>query len=448
MTELQKAMLGKLDAKGNVKKSDEVPVQFNPATLKLQRSNSIDMGKSRGRQVQQYNGTSSTILTLDLEFDTADADSAGKPVDVRTLTQDVTKFVLPGGKGSKQAPPRVRFRWGQFVLAGVMTSATEDLDLFSADGVPLRAKVSVSIKEQDPKFEALASGPGANPSSAAGSGSLGSGGPGTSGRRGAAVDRVAEALDGESASDFLARQGLEPSAWRSIAQGLSDVLSMTPGEPIGFNIGSSLGGFSVGSGAELEIGGGLEASLGLDEPGSATEPFAQASDEGTPGSGPAPSGFALAAAGGLTAAVQTAAGTAAAAAADNARTSFTVPSRGSAVPAVDHRRLRDTAGTRTLPSIAPASRPAPPQADSRATSYGSGIPLRDRITPAEVQLARSAWVVIGPRSPEPSGSGVRYESQPRYEGPVQPADVPRTYAMRPDPVAAQPRPRKGGCSCR
>jgi hypothetical protein len=445
MTELRKAVLGEIDRNGDV--SNEVSVQFNPATLKLQRSNSVDMGKSRGRQVQQYNGTSSTILTLDLEFDTADADSGGTPVDVRTLTQSVIRFVLPGGTGSKQAPPRVRFSWGNFVLAGVMTSATEDLDLFSADGVPLRAKVSVSIKEQDPKFAALESGPGANPSSASAA-SQGFGGPGTSGGLGAAVDRVAEALDGESASDFLARQGLEPTAWRSIAAGVSDVLSLTPGEPIGFNIGSSLGGFSLGSGAELEFAGGLEASLGLETPASATGAGSPpASDERAAISGPAPSGFALAAAGGLTAAVQTAVGTQAAATADRARTSFTVAARGLPTPAVDHRRLRDTAGARTLPSVAPAPRPAPAQADSRATSYGSGVPLRDRITPTEVQLARSPWVVIGPRSPEP----VRAEpagSYRRYIGPAQTADVPGSYAMRAEPVAAQPRSRKGGCSCR
>ena len=65
MTALQKAKLAQVD--GTDKVSAEVAVQFNPATLKLQRSNSVDAGKSRGRQVQQYNGTSSTTLTLELD---------------------------------------------------------------------------------------------------------------------------------------------------------------------------------------------------------------------------------------------------------------------------------------------------------------------------------------------------------------------------------------------
>ena len=64
------------------------------------------------------------------------------------------------GQGSKQPPPRVRFSWGEFVLDGVMGSYSEDLDLFSASGVPLRAKVSINIQEQDPDYEANRSGPG------------------------------------------------------------------------------------------------------------------------------------------------------------------------------------------------------------------------------------------------------------------------------------------------
>ncbi len=160
MSQLEKAQIGEVNRQGRV--SAEVAVQFNPTTLRLQMTNSIDVGKSRGRQAQQYNGTSSTTLTVELEFDSSDEDEGGQPVDVRTKTEAVRKFVLPGGRNSKQAPPRVQFRWGRFVLQGVMASLNEDLDLFSPDGVPLRSKLSISIKEQDPKFEALERGSGAN----------------------------------------------------------------------------------------------------------------------------------------------------------------------------------------------------------------------------------------------------------------------------------------------
>ncbi|MGH3774195.1 MAG: hypothetical protein ACRDRR_00430 [Pseudonocardiaceae bacterium] len=160
MSTLEKAVLEELDKSGKV--TETIPVQFNPASLKLQMTNSTDGAQSRGRQVQQYNGSASTSLSVELEFDTADEGTTAQPLDVRTRTAGVARFVLPGGEGSKQAPPRVQFRWGTLIVAGVMTSLSEEFDLFSADGVPLRAKVGVEIKEQDPKFEALERGPGAN----------------------------------------------------------------------------------------------------------------------------------------------------------------------------------------------------------------------------------------------------------------------------------------------
>jgi hypothetical protein len=64
------AVLDILDKKGKVTKT--IPVQFNPSSLRLTLSNSVDGGTSRGRQVQQYNGSSSTQLHVELEFDTAD----------------------------------------------------------------------------------------------------------------------------------------------------------------------------------------------------------------------------------------------------------------------------------------------------------------------------------------------------------------------------------------
>src|SRR4029077_3263938 len=92
---------------------------------------------------------------------------------------------------------------------------------FSADGAALRSKLKVQIKEQDPKFEALERGPGANdankPPAAGGGGGAGNG-PGTNG--GGPIDRAAAALSGETPADFLARNGLAPEAWRALGSAL------------------------------------------------------------------------------------------------------------------------------------------------------------------------------------------------------------------------------------
>jgi len=249
-----------------------VPVQFNPTTLKLTMTNSIDGGKSRARQVQQYTGTSSTTLGLDLVFDTADEGSTTEAIDVRSKTKEVVRFVLPSGSQNKKAPPRVRFAWGKFVFDGIMSQATEDLDLFSDTGVPLRAKVTISIREQDPKFEALQAGPGA-PVAGEGTGAASNPTdqppPGAPGGQGSGpTDRTAPAIGGESAADFAARNGLDPAAWRGVAAGLDNPLSLPAGLDISFNSGLSAGAglgvtLGVGVSAGAGISAGVDASLGL-----------------------------------------------------------------------------------------------------------------------------------------------------------------------------------------
>src|SRR5258708_7307240 len=117
---LQKAKLTELSPAARPQAvGSPIEVQFNPTSLRLQMQNSIDVGRTRGRQVEQYNGTSSTTLSCDLIFDTADEGTTGSPVNVRDKTARVRKYLLPR-EGSTAAPPRVRFQWGAFIFEGVM----------------------------------------------------------------------------------------------------------------------------------------------------------------------------------------------------------------------------------------------------------------------------------------------------------------------------------------
>jgi hypothetical protein len=383
VTALEKAVLEELDRDGKVIAAGTVTVQFNPASLKLATTNSIDGAKSRGRQVQQYNGTASTTLSVQLEFDTADEGSTAQPVNVRSRTAAVARFVLPGGSRSKQAPPRVRFRWGAGVtVAGVMTSMSEELDLFSAHGMPLRATVHIEIKEQDPKYEARADlNTGAQPAGER------SARPGRRPPR-RAGDRTIEALEGESAADFLARNGLDPAAWRAIAAGLPDPLSLPAGLPVDFptTVGVTAGiGATVGFGAAVELS--VAAALGLDP----------AVDSGID---PDASGFALAEAGGVTAAGQAAAAAQAGADANRARAAFgaPAPASGPAGAAGGGRAaLAAAPSARTLGPVPSPAQPPPPQVDPRAVTFGRGVPLRDRISPAGA--GAGGYVVVGQRAP-------------------------------------------------
>ena len=58
--------------------------------------------------------------------------------------------------------PGVQFTYGTFTVVGVMTALNQDFDLSARNGVPLRAKCAVTIKEQKPEFDANLAGPGAN----------------------------------------------------------------------------------------------------------------------------------------------------------------------------------------------------------------------------------------------------------------------------------------------
>ena len=404
------AVLETLDRKGKV--TATIPVQFNPASLRLTMSNSVDGGTSSGRQAQQYNGTSSTQLHVELEFDTADEGTTSEPVDVRTHTSQIAQFVLPGGKNSKQAPPRVQFRWGSVAVPGVMTSLVEELDFFSADGIPLRAKATIEIKQQDPKLAALETGAGANPdtdAAPAGEPDGGGNGPGSAGTAPNGSDaRTAEALDGESAADFLARNDQPPEAWRAVAGLVGDALSLAAGASVDFSASLSVG---VGIGIKAGFEAGLDVSLG-----------AQVGLEVGAGgiAGAAGAGFALAAAGGLSAAIEQTAIAEAATGANANRSAFGLAGAPVAVrpvavssapgletgPASIVRNPPTRPITAATPTLAP-SRPLPPRADPRATGYGRGVPLRDRVTPDSGLPGGGGWVVIAPlRAPAlPGGRG-------------------------------------------
>ncbi|MGB7922048.1 MAG: hypothetical protein WCF57_02260, partial [Pyrinomonadaceae bacterium] len=261
MSELKKATLQEIKSdEAGSPIGPEIEVQFNPTTLKLQINNTTEGGQSQGRQARQFIGSSSTTLTLDLVFDTADEGTTDSPRNVREKTALVEKFVLPQGTGEeKQAPPKVRFHWGTLILDGIIDSITIDFDLFAANGTPLRAKVGISIQEQNSKYQFLKSGAGANKAGnvsapgAAGSASLGasaslgvsasfgvSASLGISGSVGVSAGLSTSfgvAIGGESSAEFAARAGLDPSAWRGLSVGGGSSLSLEAGAEIGFSAG-------------------------------------------------------------------------------------------------------------------------------------------------------------------------------------------------------------------
>ncbi|HLT34679.1 MAG TPA: hypothetical protein VK034_00305 [Enhygromyxa sp.] len=404
--ELEKATLCELDnRRGRESRTsprevgDPIPVQFNPSTLKLVLKNVHDRGENEGRQVRQFMGKSSDTYTLELHFDSADEgrdDGEGnfEPISVREKTQLVERFLKPGRRNA--TPPRLRFHWGDFIIDGVLDSLDLQFDHFAANGLPLRAKATLTLKQQDSSYEVLpeseteAGNSDTRPTDSAG---------GQPGQGGAGGPNEATAQGGETPAELAARLGLDPLAWRgldidldlSLEAGVG--LSLAAGVSVGFD--ASLGvsaGLGVHVGFEADVSASLEASFGLSVEGSAslsagaTASFSAAA--GARASAEVGAGFRLSAAGGVEAAIEATASIAAAAAAASASAAFSStdqpratlaptpsgPSRPSQarkpLARVEHRL-----GARVEHEVAPPL----PRVDPRAVSYGRGVPLNQRV---------------------------------------------------------------------
>src|SRR5271168_2121313 len=136
-------------------KGYSVDVHFNPASMvyTLENSSKQEAGGPKRRQfAAQFSGK----LSMDLQFDTT-----GTGADVRQTTKAIAAFMQassPDGKnpssGNAQAQPVVSFQWGSYEFKGTLDSFKETIDFFSADGVPLRSLVSISLSRQDKVLDA------------------------------------------------------------------------------------------------------------------------------------------------------------------------------------------------------------------------------------------------------------------------------------------------------
>ena len=397
MTGLTKAYLAEITSGNSPTEvgGTKVDVQFNPTTLRVQISNRTAGGQQAGAQARQRPGTGEMQVSFDLVFDTADEGSTGEGVSVLDKTKMVERFVRPRGpRAGQEAPPRVVFVWGGFLVQGTMESANIDLDLFDAEGVPLRAKVAVSIKGQDPRwtYTPAPAAPGGNNAAAPAGGAarpgsgttLPPGAPGTQGN-GLSPDRIVQAMPGESLAQLAARAGFDPSAWRALADGLANPLKLELGQevlmPAGVSKGAATG--SAGQGSEPAK---TAASLPFVSPAQATTSGAGSSDAAR-NSRPA-------------------------AAADPVRQGHAVTSKGGlqgAIAQVKSDAHRQGAGT----SLAAFGCDAGATADASDRPWGMGVPLRPKFDSRQGSPRRdptqAGWLM---RPATASGESVSLASAP------------------------------------
>ncbi len=156
-----KAYFERLDARGAV--VERLDVQFNPT----------EFGATKGAQIaeiaipgidspilQFIRGTNET-LSLELFFDTT---AHGMGAEARPVTELTDRFyALVKMSGQDHAPPRCRFGWGdnfpglvhqsgevsgkRKAFECIVESIQQKFTLFSPQGVPLRARLTLALRE-------------------------------------------------------------------------------------------------------------------------------------------------------------------------------------------------------------------------------------------------------------------------------------------------------------
>jgi hypothetical protein len=247
-----KARLVEVEWKGDkandVQNDKALTVQFNPASLKLSFANKSAGGDQAGGNSKQHVGSGTTKMTVELLFDTTKDGS-----DVRKQTEKVAYFIKPKDK-KKPAPPGIGFYWGTFIFRGVVESMDETIDYFSAEGVPLRATIGLSLSQQDIKFDFGKPGPSAQDTGAGGGSAANS--PGQT--------PMEPARPGDSVQSMAGRNG-NSSDWKSVAaaNNIDDPLRLPAGSLLDMNAG-------IGGSAGAAIGGGIAAGASFSAGASAS----------------------------------------------------------------------------------------------------------------------------------------------------------------------------------
>jgi len=161
---LAKAKLIPLNGDGSESdESNHINVQFNPSSLKVSLANTLEANSNGGGNgsAAQFIDKSSSSLAIELMFDTTvKSEGIAANSDVRVQTQKIAEAFMKPIEGSDNkllAPARCRFQWGAFKFIGMVGTYNETLDFFSPEGIPLRAKLGLSLKEDKYQFERDAS---------------------------------------------------------------------------------------------------------------------------------------------------------------------------------------------------------------------------------------------------------------------------------------------------
>ncbi len=123
---------------------------FNPTTISMSKSVNMDQKAEAGQdnpRLQDKGGASWDIKLPEIIIDTFETKEDVRGAKYIGRLEDFI-YVEP----EVHAVPRLHFTWGKFRLkfAVVMTSLNVTYEMFLADGTPVRAKASLTLKSYEP----------------------------------------------------------------------------------------------------------------------------------------------------------------------------------------------------------------------------------------------------------------------------------------------------------
>jgi LysM repeat protein len=186
-------------------KPSTIPLCFNPTEYQLSKQNTfheVPIPGLNASPIQFVRGTSEK-LTFDAIVDTSDDMS-----NVRQKYVDPIRKLATTNK-EIHAPPVVKFVWETFSFTGVIEALNVTFTLFSDSGVPVRAKLNITLKEYTTVQEQKTLGEKNSPD----------------------LERTYVVRRGDTLSAIAAQSYGDPTHWREIAtaNGISDPRTLDPG---------------------------------------------------------------------------------------------------------------------------------------------------------------------------------------------------------------------------
>ncbi len=182
-----------------------IPLRFSPTEYQLQKTNNFAEIAIPGLESPpiQYVRGASEKLTAELLVDTSDTLD-----DVRKRYTNKLRALM-NIQGEIHAPPIVRFTWDGEVFKGVVEALTITYVLFTPKGVPIRAKLNLTLKEYRTVEDQIAERPKSSPD----------------------VEKTHVVRRGDTLATVAALAYNDPTQWREVARnnGMEDPRFLEPG---------------------------------------------------------------------------------------------------------------------------------------------------------------------------------------------------------------------------